>query len=106
MSISVEKPSSNNIIVFYFVGLLCAFILWLDPPDPQWTIILLGLIICFIGGCGAVYSDAKKLESYAKSKGKTSSLSPKTWLALTILFWILAIPVYLYQRSKVLRSLD
>ena len=105
MSTSIERPSSNQIIALYIAGLLCAVVLQIDPPDPQWTIILLGLIICFIGGCGAVYSDAKKLESYAKSKGKTSSLSPKTWVALTILFWILAIPVYLYQRSKVLHSL-
>ncbi len=99
------KTSSNYIIVFYIAGLLCAGVLQLDPPDPEWTILFIGLIFCFISGCGAVYNDAKKLEAYAKTKGKTSPLSPKTWLALTILVWILAIPVYLYRRYKVLRSL-
>ncbi|MEM2994397.1 MAG: hypothetical protein QXI91_00050 [Candidatus Bathyarchaeia archaeon] len=105
MSESGEKPSSNYIIVFYIVGLLCAIVLQLDPPDPEWTILFMGLIFCYIAGCGAVYSDAKKIEAYAKSKGKTSPLSPKTSLIATILMWILAIPIYLYRRSKVIHSL-
>jgi hypothetical protein len=103
---SAEKPPSNStIIILYILGLIFTGLTSLDIEDPGWTIAFFCLIIVVIGSWVAVYKDAKKLGEYAKSKGKTSPLSPRTWLVATILIWIIAVPVYLYRKSRAVRSL-
>lgn len=105
MNPSEKPPSNSTLVALYILGLIFTGFIWADVEDPAWTVAFFCFIIVVIASWIVVYKDAKKLEGYAKSKGKTSPLSPGAWLAATIIIWIIAVPVYLYKRSRTIRSL-
>jgi hypothetical protein len=85
--------STNVLLVFLFLaGLASIFI-------NGWLVVLVVLLSAI-----AVYSDARNLNA-GKAAGKESmsstTYSPLSWGLLTLLFWIIFLPLYLYQRRRI-----
>ena len=88
-----REYSTNVLLVFLFLaGLASIFI-------NGWLVVLVVLFSSI-----AVYSDACNLNT-GRAAGKesmsSSTHSPLSWGLLTLLFWIIAMPLYLYQRRQI-----
>ena len=92
---SPQKNYSSNHILTLLLILGVAFI-FISP---------IILILIVISSAIAVYYDANSIragKSSPKEKWDQSiTYSPVSWGALTLLFWIIFLPLYLYRREKI-----
>jgi hypothetical protein len=92
---SSQKIYSSNyiLILLLIVGILSIFI--------NAIIVVLIVILSAV----AVYYDAKSIGSGKSSSkeewDKAMTYTPISWGALTLLFWIIFLPLYLYRREKI-----